>query len=57
MSATLNPVSIVDYYGEKLLGKENHFVSICGYGLGAECGGALMELGNFICCENIVTDL
>lgn len=57
LSATLNPVSIVDFYGEKLLEKENHFVSICGYGLGAEWGAALVNLGNLICCENIVTDL
>ena len=56
-SATLNPVSIVDFYGEKLLGREKQFVSICGYGLGAEWGGALMKLDNFICCENIITDL
>lgn len=56
-SATLNPVSIVDYYGDKLLGKDKHFVSICGYGLGAEWGGTLMTLDNFICCENIITHL
>lgn len=57
LSATLNPVSIVDFYGEKLLCQEKHFVSICGYGLGAEWGATLMNLENFICCENFVTDL
>ncbi|MCM1232261.1 MAG: hypothetical protein NC489_19225 [Ruminococcus flavefaciens] len=57
LSASLNPVSIVDYYGDKLLGREKHFVSICGYGSGAEWGGMFITLENLINCENIITDL
>lgn len=57
MSATLNPIGIVDHYGSELLGGDGHFVLICGYGLGAEWGGAFLTLNNFIFCENITTDL
>lgn len=57
LSAALNPISIVDYYGEKLLSRDKHFVAICGYGLGAEWGGAFITLGDLICCEILNTDL
>ena len=57
LSAALNPISIIDYYGEKLLGKDKHLVAICGYGLGAEWGGTFITLGNLICCEMLNTNL
>lgn len=57
VSATLNPMGIIDHYGEKLLGEGKHYIALCGNGFGAEWGGAFLTLEHLICCENIITNL
>lgn len=57
LSASLNPISIVDYYGEEMLRNQKKKVVLCGYGAGARWGAIVMELGNMICCENYYTNL
>lgn len=56
-SSTLNPIGIIDYYGDKLLKKNNHKVLICGYGAGLRWGATIINLGDLRCCKNIITDL
>lgn len=57
ISASLNPVSIIDYYGEKMLKKQTQKVVLCGYGAGARWGATVMDIGNMNFCENYYTDL
>ena len=52
MSATLNPISVVDYYGNRLL-RETHKIMICGYGSGVEWGAIILDIGNLDVCRLI----
>ncbi len=56
LSATLNPVGIVDWYGEALCKNTNQKVAICGYGAGAKWGLTVLDLGQLRICKNIVCD-
>lgn len=57
LSATLNPVGIVDRYGDTLTGQESCKIAIGAYGAGARWGAAVLELYQLEVCKNIVVKL
>lgn len=57
LSATLNPIGIIDRYGDALLGNDAHKVAICGYGAGVRWGTTVLELNNLDICKNIIVNL
>lgn len=57
LSASLNPVGIVDWYGDELTKDDTYKVVIGAYGAGVRWGAALLELKQLKVCKNIVVNL
>ncbi len=57
VSASVNPIGIVDYYGEKLMEPQKKKVFICGYGAGLSWGATIIDIGSLVVSEIIKTDL
>lgn len=57
ISASENPLAIIDYYENHNAQKKEHCVLVCGYGAGLQWGATIITLENLICCKKIISEL